>query len=87
MDSGMIGKIQKAKQYAQERDRIEFQQFSVLLHGENHDHRVTYDHGQWQCECHYFQTHDVCSHTMAMERILGEMLRPAEEAQTAPEPL
>ena len=26
MDSGMIGKILKAKQYAQERDRIEFTQ-------------------------------------------------------------
>ena len=83
----MIGKIQKAKQYAQERDRIEFQQFSVLLHGENHDHRVTYDHGHWKCECHYFQTHSVCSHTMAMERVLGEMLHPAEAVMPTAEPL
>jgi hypothetical protein len=87
MDSGMIGKIQKAKQYAQERDRIEFRQFSVLLHGENHDHLVTYDNGRWQCECHFFQTHDVCSHTMAMERVLGEMLKPAKAAQPAAEPI
>lgn len=86
MDSGMIGKIQKAMQYAQERDRIEFRQFSVLLHGENHDHKVTYDNGHWQCECNFFQTHDVCSHTMALERVLGEMLHPAEVAQPAPEP-
>ena len=53
MDSGMIGKIQKAKQYAEERDRIEFRTFSVVLHGDNHDHSVSYEMGQWQCECSY----------------------------------
>ncbi|MBN1642401.1 MAG: hypothetical protein JXA09_14285 [Anaerolineae bacterium] len=79
MDSGMIGKIQKAKQYAEERDRIEFRQFTVILHGDNHDHIVSYDQGQWQCECSYFASHGVCSHTMAMERVLGEMLRPVGE--------
>ena len=79
MDSGMIGKIQKAKQYAEERKRIEFTQFSVILHGEHHDHNVEYGGGQWQCECHYFASHNVCSHTMAMERVLGEMLRPQSE--------
>ena len=79
MDSGMIGKIQKAKQYAEERDRIEFRQFSVVLHGDNHDHSVIYDEGQWQCECSYFASHGVCSHTMAMERVLDGMLRPVGE--------
>ena len=86
MDSGMISKIQKAKQYAEERDRIEFTQFSVTLHGENHDHAVTYNNGKWQCQCNYFASHGVCSHTMAMERVLGEMIRPANETQTAPQP-
>jgi hypothetical protein len=86
MDSGMIGKIQKAKQYAEERDRIEFTQFSVTLHGENHDHNVTYNNGRWQCQCNYFASHGVCSHTMALERVLGEMIRPANETQTAPQP-
>ena len=79
MDSGMIGKIQKAKQYAEERERIEFRQFSVVLHGDNHDHSVTYDEGEWQCECSYFASHGVCSHTMAMERVLDRMLRPVGE--------
>ncbi len=86
MDSGMIGKIQKAKLYAEERDRIEFTQFSVTLHGENHDHLVTYQNGQWDCQCNFFVSHGVCSHTMAMERVLGEMLRPANEPATAFQP-
>jgi hypothetical protein len=84
MDSGMIGKILKAKQYAQERDRIEFTQFSVTLRGENSSHRVTYDSGQWSCQCSYFQSHSVCSHTMALERVLEGMIHePEAEAQPA----
>jgi hypothetical protein len=84
MDSGMIGKILKAKQYAEERDRIEFTQFSVTFHGENNDHQVTYDSGRWICQCHFFASHSVCSHTMALERILGEMLVPNTEPATEP---
>ena len=86
MDSGMIGKIQKAKQYAEERDRIEFTQFSVTLHGENHDHSVTYENGIWHCQCNYFASHGVCSHTMALERVLGEMIRPINEPLVTAQP-
>ena len=83
MDSCMIGKILKANQYAQERERIEFTQFAVTLHGENDDHQVTYDRGQWECGCSYFRSHSVCSHTMALERVLEGMLH---EQKTEPEP-
>ena len=80
MDSGMIGKILKAKQYAEERDRIEFTDLSVIIHGENNDHQVRYQEGEWNCTCDFFASHDVCSHTMAMERILGEMIHPVRES-------
>ena len=83
MDSGMIGKILKAKQYAEERERIEFTHFFVTFHGENNDHQVKYQDGKWTCHCSFFASHGVCSHTMALERILGEMIRPLEPA---PEP-
>ncbi len=79
MDSGMIGKIQKAKQYAEEPERATFDSFVVSFSG-NHDHyTISYDKGDWSCGCNYFQSHSVCSHTMAMERLLGPMLKPAEE--------
>jgi len=78
MDSGMIGKILKAKQYAEERERVEFAQFSVNFHGENNDHQVTYANGNWSCECTFFASHGVCSHTMALERILDGMVVPVE---------
>ena len=87
MDSGMIGKILKAKQYAQERDRIEFTAFSVTLRGENSDHQVTYDRGTWNCQCSFFVSHGVCSHTMALERVLDGMIQEsAQETQAAPQP-
>lgn len=83
MDSGMIGKIHKAKQYAEERDRIEFTQFSVTFRGENNDHKITYHSGKWNCECSFFASHGVCSHTMALEKVLEGMIQPQE---AAPEP-
>jgi hypothetical protein len=74
MDYGMIGKIEKAKRYAEERDRIEFKQFKVIFTGNHSDHTVTYDQGQWHCNCDFFQSRGRCSHTMALETILEQMV-------------
>ena len=38
MDYGLIGKIEKAKRYAEERDRIHFNDFTVTMTGENNSH-------------------------------------------------
>ena len=70
MDSGMIGKIEKAKRYAEERDRIKFESFKATFEGENNPHTVTFEADEWSCDCDYFMTRGVCSHTMALERIL-----------------
>ena len=75
MDSGMISKIQKAKRYAEERDRIVFESFGVRFEGDHSTYHVTYQDGPWSCGCEFFQQRGVCSHTMAMERILDPMLR------------
>ena len=78
MDYGMIGKIEKAKRYAEERDRIEFNQFKVTFKGTNNLHTVTYAEGEWQCNCDFFQTRGRCSHTMALETILDGMVEIAD---------
>jgi len=70
MDSGMIGKIQKSKQYATERERIKIDSLTVTIQGQNNPHQVSYQGGKWYCDCDFFQTRDRCSHTMALERIL-----------------
>ena len=74
MDSGMISKIQKAKRYAQEPERVVFQSFSVTFDGEHSSYTVSYDQGEWSCECPFFSQRGVCSHTMAMERLLAPMI-------------
>ena len=72
MDSGMIRKIEKAKRYAQERDRIRFDGLKVTFQGANNPHTVTFEDGQWQCDCDFFQLRGRCSHTMALEYIFEE---------------
>ena len=74
MDYGMIGKLEKAKRYASQRERIHFEAFKVTFEGENNPHTVIFDGGEWQCDCDFFQTRWRCSHTMALEMILEEML-------------
>lgn len=74
MGSSMINKIEKAVNYARERDRFEFQEFTVKLRGLHSTHTVTYRNNGFGCDCEYFAGHGDCSHTIACEKVLGQML-------------
>ena len=74
MQSSLIGKIEKAKRYAQETDRITFSEFSVKFRGEHDTYTTSLKDGKWHCTCSFFSTWKICSHTMAMEKVLGNML-------------
>ena len=74
MDTGLIGKIQKAKMYAEQPERIKFETLQVRFKGTNNDHIVTLDNQAWNCTCDFFQTRQRCSHTMALENLLEKML-------------
>jgi len=74
MDSAMIAKISKAREYAQEPERIGFRSFEVAFQGKHQIYTVSYKEGVWKCECDFFAQRGVCSHTMTLERILGVML-------------
>ena len=78
MDYGMIGKIEKAKRYAEDRKRFRFNKFEVTFHGDNNDHQVSFADGKFSCDCEFFITHQRCGHTMAIEILLKEMI-PAPE--------
>lgn len=80
MQSSLIGKIEKAKRYAQETDRITFSELSVTFRGNNDSHSTGYKDGKWRCTCDFFASWGLCCHTMALEKILGNML--PEEALT-----
>ncbi len=80
MQSSLIGKIEKAKRYSQEPERVTFSELAVKFRGENNDYTTEYKEGKWHCSCGFFSSWGVCSHTMALERMLSDML--PEEALT-----
>jgi hypothetical protein len=82
MQSSLIGKIEKAKRYAQETDRVTFSELSVKFRGEHDSYDTSLKDGKWRCTCSFFTSWGICSHTMAMEKILGNML--PKEAQITP---
>ncbi len=76
MQSSLIGKIEKAKRYAQETDRVTFSELSLKFRGENNTYDTGYSDGKWHCSCSFFSSWGLCSHTMALEKILADMLPP-----------
>ncbi|MBI2853245.1 MAG: hypothetical protein HYX84_09185 [Chloroflexi bacterium] len=74
MQSSLIGKIEKARRYAEEKERVTFSDFSVHFRGDNDTYLTGYKDGRWHCTCHFFTSWGVCSHTMALEKMLDEML-------------
>ncbi|MEW6231494.1 MAG: hypothetical protein AB1566_04150 [Chloroflexota bacterium] len=76
MHSSLYGKIEKAKRYAEERDRISFSDFKLSFRGDHDTYSVSFHDGKWQCGCNFFASWGMCSHTMALQRILGVMLPP-----------
>ena len=74
MDYGLIGKMEKAKRYAEERNRFRFNKFELKFHGDNNDHIVSYDNGSFTCDCEFFLTHERCAHTMALDELLKDMI-------------
>lgn len=74
--TSMIGKIEKAHRYAREPERVRFQTFTATFEGGHDSYTVSLSDSGWDCSCHTFETHMVgtCSHIMAMQQMLGEML-------------
>ena len=74
MDSSIIGKVDKAKKYAEETERVSVTSFKATFHGKHNTYEVVFDSGSWNCQCLFFTTRGVCSHTMALQRILEDVL-------------
>ncbi len=81
MHSDLIGKIEKARHYAAEPERIKFIELKASFNGGNSDHMITLKDGHWSCDCSFFHSWGTCAHVMAMQRILNPML--SDEARQA----
>jgi hypothetical protein len=79
MQSSIIGKINKAKVYANEPERVSFQNMTVSFQGENDTHTVSLKDDAWSCTCSFFGNWGFCCHTMAMEKLLEKMLKPEDK--------
>lgn len=81
MHSDLIGKIEKARRYAQEPERIALGELKASFRGGNNDHEITLSDGRWTCDCDFFRTWQTCAHVMALQKIFDPMLSgPAREA-------
>ena len=74
MQSSLIGKIEKAKRYALETERVSFSELSVKFQGEHDNYTISYRDDKWHCSCRFFSQWGICSHTMTLQKILGNML-------------
>jgi len=82
MRSSLIGKIEKAKRYAQEPGRVTLSSFTAHFHGDNASHKISYAEGKWQCSCDFFSQWGICSHSMALQQMLAGVL--SKEALASP---
>lgn len=74
MYSSLISKIEKAKRYAEQPERITFESFDVRFRGDNGSHRVSLKGDEWACECDHFKTSGLCAHVMTMQRVFANHL-------------
>lgn len=85
MNSTLISKVEKARRYAEEPERVRFSSFSVAFHGGHDEHQVLLNGSTFSCTCHSYEAYETCAHIMAMQRILSSML--TEEQRTVGAPL
>ncbi|MFA6376771.1 MAG: nucleoside-triphosphatase [Candidatus Paceibacterota bacterium] len=63
-------KIEKAKNYLQNRKRFNFiNDKHVVLHSVHGARELTFVEGEWQCTCDFFKDYRICSHVIAIESI------------------
>jgi hypothetical protein len=74
MQSDLIGKIEKARRYAEEPERIQLSELKATFNGGNGDHEISLHNGQWTCNCSFFRNWGTCAHVMAMQKVLNPML-------------
>ncbi|MSQ31679.1 MAG: hypothetical protein EXR59_00340 [Dehalococcoidia bacterium] len=55
-------------------DRLKISGLQATCRGEHDNYTLTLTNSKWECSCYFFQLQSVCSHVMAVENILSEMI-------------
>jgi hypothetical protein len=75
MDTSLINKIQKARDYAMEPERITFHTLTIEFQGDNNIYTLALGADGWSCTCPGFQKYGICPHVMAVEKLFKPMLK------------
>lgn len=75
MDTSMINKIQKAKEYSHQPERVTFHTLSLVFKGDNNTYNIALGPEGWSCSCPGFSKYGICPHIMALEKIYKPMLK------------
>jgi len=73
----IVSDVEKAKRYSAERERIRIVSFDCAFEGYSKTHHITYNRGKWTSSASFFARRGLCSHTMALEKILKGFVQPA----------
>ena len=83
MYSSIISKIEKARTYAEEKERVNITALSATFRGNHSKYDLGLDEAGWHCSCSSFGAQAICSHVMAVQRMLEGMVR-AQETSSLP---
>ncbi len=78
MHSSIISRIEKARTYAEEKERVNITALTATFRGNHSKYELSLDEAGWHCSCTSFGVRAMCSHTMAVERMLEGMVRAQE---------
>jgi len=79
----IVSDVKKAQRYTRERDRIRIRSFRCDFEGYNKRHLITYEDGIWDSSATFFAQRGICSHTMALEKILKGYVEPVRAQPAA----
>jgi hypothetical protein len=73
-DEALQAEQAKAEKYASAPERFTLFFIEMEVKAEHGNRLVTYsDDGEWTCVCDFFQQHQMCSHVMAVGRVLQHL--------------
>jgi hypothetical protein len=76
MHSELYSKIEKARRYAAEPERVTILELKARFQGTNSEHEIALHDGHWHADGEFFRNWGTSSHIMALQRILRPMLPP-----------
>ena len=74
MQSSLYSKIEKARIYAEQPERFELTALRCVVQGDSAPHTAELGPDGWRCDCRFFLDYGTCAHTMALERLLDQLL-------------